>query len=698
MSVLSRIRNNIGLVAVIIAIALLGFILTDLFTSLGGRFNTPANAGSVGGQTITAQEFAERYQNTIAQYGGGLTDAQRANIMDNVWNQMASEIAYSQELEKVGLTISGQEILDMFTGDNIHPIVRQYFVQPGQEPDPAQIRMQLQNVMQNPEAKLQLRQLEDYLAEQRAREQYENMIKAGFVGSQTAAQYKHNQQNTRVNIEYVGINYTSVPDSMISVTESEMRAYIADHPNEYQQEAATFINYVNLPITPTVDDTLRAYDEMLRMKDRFASAPDDSAFMSGYSRIPFNSTPRAIQSLPENIRDSVNNAEIGQVLGPVRAGGYWKLYKIVDITEGESESIKLNHIFINPVGNTAADTIEARQQARDIARQTNAGNFQDMVIEHTKDFVSKRVDGLLGWVGTNNRYGEDFFEGIKDLPVGAVRGPIESAQGFHIVEILDKTSKEYVIAEVENEIFASSATRDKVYSEINQIADQAQNAIGNLDSAAKATGYTAVRSNPLDESTNQITGLPGGRELVLWAIKAKVGDFSEVVQIGEAFVYGQVIERREEGLQSLDNVRGLVYPKVLNMKKADIIMDKMSGISIGDDMQAIKDAYGEGAYVSNASNITFESPSIPGIGADPFIIGRVSVLEEGEVTKPLEGTNGVFVIKATQVQPAADLDEDALMTKRETEVTTEKNALSNKIPQAVMDIANVKDERWKAGY
>ncbi len=698
MSVLSKIRNNIGLVAIIIAIALMGFILTDLFSSLGGRFNTPLNAGSVGGQTITAQEFSQRYQNTIAQYDGGLTDAQRANIMDNVWNQMAAEIAYSQELEKVGLSISGEEILDMFTGDNTHPIVRQYFVQPGQEPDPAQIRTQLQNIMQNPEAREQLKQLEDYLAEQRAREQYENMIKASFVGSLASAQYKHNQQNTRVNIEYVGVNYTSVPDSIVSVTESEMRAYIADHSNEYQQDAATFINYVNLPIIPTEEDTLRAYEELLRMKERFINAVDDSAFMAGYSRVPFNRTPRAIQSLPENIRDSVNTAEVGQVIGPVRAGGYWKLYKVVDIQASEEQSVKLNHIFINPVGNTDADTLEALQEARQIARETNAANFSDMVMEHTKDFVSKRVDGKLGWIGTNNRYGSEFFDEVVDLPLGTVRGPVESNQGFHIVEILDKTNNEFVLAEVESEIYASSTTRDRVYSEINQIADQAQNAIGNLDSAATAAGISAVRSNPLDESTNQITGLPGGRDLVLWAIKADMGDFSEVVQIADAFVYAQVIERRKEGLQSLENVRGLVYPKVLNQKKAEIILEKMAGITKGDDLQAIKDAYGEGAFVSNANNITFQSPSIPGIGADPYIIGKVSTMEEGEVTQPLKGTNGVFVIKATQVQKAAELDEDALITKRQTEITTEKNSFGGKIPQAVMDIANVKDERWKAGY
>jgi len=698
MSILSRIRNNIGLVAVIIAIALMGFILTDLFTSLGGRINTPSNAGSVAGQTITAQEFAERYQNTIAQYGGNLNDAQRANIMDNVWNQMASEIAYSEEFEKVGLQISGPEILDMFTGDNIHPIVRQYFVQPGQEPDPAQIRTQLENIMQNPQAVEQLRQLEDYLADQRARERYEGMIKSGFVYSKAAASQKHKEQNRRVDIQFVGVNYTAIPDSAVSVSESEMRSYIADHPNEYQQEDATFISYVELKITPTQADTIKAKEELIKMRERFANAADDSAFMAGYSRVPFNATFRQIQSLPENLRDSVINAEIGEVIGPLSAGGYWKMYKLVDLQEGESNSVKVNHIFINPVGTTRQDTLDARDEAAGIARQANENNFRDLVLEHTTDFVSKRTDGALGWISANNRYGEEFYNEIEDLPIGAIRGPIKSAQGYHIVQIVDKSNKEYVLAEIESEIYASSATRDRVYSEINKIADRAQNAIGNLDSAATEEGMQARRSNPLDPSTNQITGLTGGRKMVLWAIDAEEGAFSEVMQIGESFVYAQVAERREEGLQDLEDVRGLVYPKVLNKKKSEMILEKFQGITIAEDLNAVKEAYGDGAFVSNATGITFQSTSIPGIGADPYIVGRVYSMKEGEITQPLVGANGVFVIKATQVQEASELDEDALMTKLETERTREMNQIGSKLPQAVLEIANVKDERYKAGY
>ena len=700
MSALSRIRNNIGLVAVIIAIALLGFIMTDLFSSMGNRVNTAPDVGEIAGETISIQEFSDRYQNTISQYQGGLTEAQEANVMDNVWNTLVSEKALEYELDKVGLQISGEELHEMFTGDNINPIVRQYFVPPGEEPDPTKIQNQLQTILDNPDAIESFRQFEDYLANQRSREIYENMVQAGYVGSIAAAKNRYQEENRKVDLELVGINYATVPDSLFTLSDSELRSYVGNHAEEYKQEAATFIDYVKIEISPSKEDTLRAFEDMKKTRKRFEETPDDSTFMRGLSRTPFSRVPKNILSVQAELRDSLTEAGVGQVLGPIRTGGFWKLYKVMDIAEGEESYVSINHILIKPVGSAVSDTTAARAEARALASQVNGDNFEAMVNEHTQDYVSKRNSGKVGWIGKNNPYGEGFFEAVSQLPVGStVRGPIQSSQGFHLVQVVAKTNNEYALAEVESEIFASSETRNQVFSEINQLADQAQNVLkGDLDSAANAASVQVSRSNPLDESTNQITGLPGGRKLILWALDADVGEFSEVATVEDNFVYAKVAERRKEGVQSLDQVRALVRGKVLNEKKAAYILEKFNSATIGEDLQAVKDALGEGAFVSNANGISFQSNTIPGVGADPFIIGKASQMTQGAISSPLQGANGVYVLKATNVQEAIELDPDALATKRDTDISNEKTSILPKFRQALVELANVKDNRHKAGY
>ncbi|MEM6630031.1 MAG: SurA N-terminal domain-containing protein [Bacteroidota bacterium] len=700
MSALSRIRNNIGLVAVIIAVALLGFIMTDLFSSMGNQVNRVPDVGTIGGESVSIQEFSDRYQNTLSQYGGALNEAQQANIMDNVWNTLVSEKALDQELDKVGLEISGDELHDMFTGENINPIVRQYFVPPGEQPDPTKIQNQLQTIIENPDAIGQFKEFEDYLANQRSKEIYENMLRAGYLGSKAASRNRYIEQNRTVDLELVGINYATVPDSLFDISDSELNAYIGNHSNEYKQEAATFIEYVSLPINPTEADTLRAFEEMVKTRPRFTDTPDDSTFMAGLSQTPYNSSFRNIISLQENLRDSLVNAEQGQVLGPIAFGGLWKLFKVVDTREEEDTYVKLNHIFIRPVGSDPSDTTEARSEARNLLSQVNAGNFSSMVNEHTQDYVSKRKDGELGWIGKNNPYGEAFFEAVQKLPIGTtVRGPFKSTQGFHLVQVVGKTQKEFVLAEVESEIYASSETRNAVFSDINQLANQAQNVLkGDLDSAASAADVQLSRSNPLDESTNQITGLPGGRKLVLWAIEADKDDFSEITQIGDNFVYAKVTDKRSKGVQSLAEVRAIVTPKVLNEKKAAYILDKFKGITLGEDLQAVKDALGDGAFTSNANGISFQSASIPGIGADPYIIGKASKLNVGQLSAPLQGANGVYVLKGVNVQEAVELDDESLATKRDTDASNDKTSILPKFRQALVELANVKDNRHKAGY
>lgn len=680
-----------------IFVALLGFILTDLFSSLGGSFNSIPNAGTVGGETISLQEFSERYQNQLASYPGNLNEAQRNRVMDDVWNAMVAEIAFRNEFEHVGLEISGDEILDMFTGENIHPIVRQYFVAPDQEPDPAQIRTQLQQLMDNSESKAQLRLLEDFLAIQRKQEVYRNMIQAGYIGSKAAARQNHIEQNRKVDIEFLGVNYTQIPDSQITVSDREMRAYMTEHEEEYQQEAATYLNYVKMDITPSAADSASAFAKLTRVKTNFRNTDNDSSFQTSMSRVPFRRNFRNILSLSMDIRDSIRNAAVGEVFGPVMAFNAYKLYKLVEKQEGEDTFVKFRHIMITPDSPTPADSAAAARSAGQYARQANDDNFADLVNEYSRDFASKRADGVVDWYGESGRFGPEFWEEIKDLGPGRVYGPIKSNSGYHAVEILDRTQDEYILAEVEAEIFASSDTRTQVFSQINQLADLAQNQLGSLDSAAQSMGLTAVRSNPLENTTLQITGLNGGREVILWALKADEGDFSEVFQVENAFVYGQVVERQEKGLQSLDDVRPTVYTKVANEKKAQLIIDKLASQS-GSDLNAMKEAYGQGAFVSNAAGISFLTNSIPGIGADPFVIGRVSGLSAGEVTSPIQGLNGVYVIKATNVVEAPELDDAALAAKRDQELAGQANQFGTIIQPAIIEIADVKDTRYKAGY
>lgn len=698
MSILSRIRENMSLVVIVIAVAIVGFIATDFLRGIGDTVSTPQVAGEIAGEVIPREEYVTRYQLQVQRIPN-LPESQQGYIMDQVWNQLIQERVYDNQFEKAGLEISGDEVYDMFTGNNIHPAVRQSFTSPEGEFNPEQVKQQLQNLLDNPDLINELKTFEDYLARERATERLNNMVKGAFFSSKSYAESRHVNQNKKTDISFLAINYTQIPDSAINVSESELESYLRDNENRYQQEAQTIAKFVSFPLTPTKEDSVRAENSLLRLRIPFSEAIKDSSFTANKSSRPYQEIFQSIGALPENLRDSIANAETGNVLGPYVEGNVYKLYKVVQIDEGEEAFANINHILITPDGASDSDSVAASRLAGTVARQANSSNFFDLANEYSRDFQTKTKGGALGWY-QKGRFGEDFDEAVANLPIGAIRGPIKSSQGYHVVQVVDRTNKTYDIAEIEKEIFAGSQTVKNKFQEGNQFLYEA-NQVGDIDSVAFSKGLNAIQTNPLTPQTRQVVGLAGGgsgRDLVIWALDAKVGEFSDVIEVGDQYVVAQIINKTEEGIRALADVRAEVEQKVRNQKKAKIILEKLKDISTDQDLTEIRDQYGEGAFISSAQNITFESTTIPGIGADLYVIGKISTLEEGQQTNPIEGINGVYILEATKVAPAADLSESSLTSLADSYSTTVKSQIQQKIEPALRESAGVKDLRYKIGF
>ncbi len=230
MSTLSKIRDNIGLVAIIIFIALVAFILTDLISGINTIVGGLPSAGTVAGETIDWQE----YQNRISQQGAVGDEATRGSIADQVWQQMVDEKVFDAEYKAIGIETSGAEIYDMFTRPVPHPLVTQYFLQ-NQEVSVTQIKQALESYNSTEEGAAQFKQFEDFLAQSRARDRYLNLIQQAWVSSPAQAKRTFANQNRTADISFLGINYTAIPVSTIEVSDSELRSFMSDNEDQYKQ-------------------------------------------------------------------------------------------------------------------------------------------------------------------------------------------------------------------------------------------------------------------------------------------------------------------------------------------------------------------------------------------------------------------------------------------------------------------------------
>ncbi|WNJ21269.1 peptidyl-prolyl cis-trans isomerase [Pontibacter sp. G13] len=695
MSALSKIRHNMALIVTVIFIAMASFVLTDAFQYLSQKFSGPKDAGVVAGEKVTFQEYQDRLTTALNNYGGA-NELVRGQVSDQVWNQMVSEIAVEKEMESVGLEVTDAELFDMFAGDEIDPLVRPYLLGPDQEYNATQMRQLLSQIQQDPSQAQQLALLEDYASTARGQQRLANMVSAGYISSDLAATQQYNEQMESVNMSFMAVSFNVVPDSLVSgdISDSDLESYIRKNPKRFEQEEEeTYISYVSFPLVPSATDSAQAFADLNKKKATFAETGNDSVYSASFSSIPYNGAFRELSDFPEDVQDLLKGASEKEVVGPVLEGNLYKLYKVSGIETADAPSVKVAHILLT----FKADTAEVLANAKDLAKQARgSADFATLASENSDDFASRAKGGELGWY-PKGRFGEDFDKAVEKASVGSIVGPVKGPGGYHVVKVLDKTSNTYQVASIDKPIYFSSATRDSVFGAANLFAAALNGGNNDIATVATEQGYNAQESNPLNSQTRDVLGLNGGRDLVLWAINADEGEVQEKIPVvnDNKYVVAQVTRKVPAGLRPVEDVRLQVLREVINEKKADLIKSRLSSAA-GSDLKSLADAYGEGAIINSANNITFNSSSIPGIGADRLLIGRAFALEAGQTSDPIVGTSGVFVLQVTAKNPAPTIEPATILSNKLGLIAQGKTALQGKVNTAIVENADVQDERAAA--
>ena len=103
MAIIGKIRERSFLVLVIIGIAILAFVLTDLFTAQSNGQQAPLSIAEVNGQQISPQEFEfkvqKQYENYQKQTQQELDERTKSTIRESVWAEMTSDILIGEQLE-----------------------------------------------------------------------------------------------------------------------------------------------------------------------------------------------------------------------------------------------------------------------------------------------------------------------------------------------------------------------------------------------------------------------------------------------------------------------------------------------------------------------------------------------------------------------------------------------------------------------
>ncbi|MCC2545762.1 SurA N-terminal domain-containing protein [Hymenobacter sp. BT175] len=704
MALINTIREKSGWAVGAIVIGLLLFMIGgDLIGGNNRLFNrNDTTIGEVAGEQVEYADFQnalEQAKNAfVSQQGRQPDETTMGYLRDQAWNQTIYRIAFQKEFDKLGLTVSEDELTDMVQGKNIHPSIRQAFTDPktGQF-DRAKINEYLRNLDKlPPEAQAAWYNFENNLTPERLGNKYNNLLKLSTYVTTAEAKRFDEDQNTKASIRYLFVPYFSISDSAIKVSDDQLKAYLDKNKGRYKVEEGRTIEYVTIPVIAAKDDSAAVRKSVDDLAAQFRSAPNDSLFVKLNSDQPYNGAFVSPAELPEKLRQNLP-LQAGQVYGPYAENGVYSIFKVTGTKAGAQPAARASHILIKPEGTTPEAKAAALAKAKGILAQIKGGaDFAAMARQHGTDGTTA-TGGDLGWF-SQGRMVPEFEKAIFGATsAGLLPNPVETSFGYHIIKITaPKTNQTYQVATVTKNIVPSDVTREAAYARAQQLKGEATDLESFRKAVAKDKTLQKQEAKGLGRGDQAVNNIQGAREVVRWSYgagktKTEIGDVSEVYEIGDQYVIAALVGEREKGTADVASLKAELTAAVRNEEKAKQIMAKLQGKT--GTLEQIAATYGPQAQVKTADNVVMNGGMIPGLGAEPLAVGKAFGLKAGQKSAPIQGEQGVLIVEPVAVtKPTTPTDVAAVRKQLITQRTARADGA---IYEAVKQHANIKDERTK---
>lgn len=702
MAAIEKIRRHSGLLIVIIGLALLAFVLQDLFQSQGR--NREYNIAVIDGEKIPYQDYETLREKNLANRrssNNNLSSAETYSIYNNTLDEMIREHIMNKEYEAVGMNVSADELYDQFMGETPHQWVVQSFSTPDGGFNKEMVEYYLQNLNDFPaDARMQWLDFERAVKENRLQTKFDNLVKASYFVPNALAQKYYQNKNEKASADIIALRYTTIPDSTVVVTDKDKKAFYDENKYRYETDERRDIEYVIFDIKPSLEDRQEALKQVQGMRADFVATDNVINFVNANSDKRYDSTWMGHKDVPQQIENTIFNPEngVGYVFGPYEDEDAFNLVRIVD-KQDRSDSLKASHILISYAGaRNSQDTLskeDAEAKANELlaqlkkATKNNDELFAELATANSTDPGSKDKGGDLDWF-TDGVMVYPFNEFVQNNPVGTI-GLVETDFGYHIIKVTGKNEAQPKVrlAFLKHDLSYSTKTYQATFAEANKFVTE-NKTYDQFNKAIEEQGLTKRSMPRMNASTYQITGIENPRQIVRWAFdkKTKVGDVSTIFDQDDMFVVAALTNIVPEGYAPLDVVAEQSKYQIINKKKGEMAVEKMK--ACGNDVNRMVSELG--AESTSVSDVTIDSRVLSNYGVESDIIGTILGMKEGEEVGPKAGNSSAFIIKnVKKTEPAATTDYSDVLREKTSQFNNK--VLGGAVYNALKDKADIEDNR-----
>ncbi len=697
MAVLSEIRKRSWILIAVVALGLLAFLIEPGSLIQNLKQINPNKFGYVNDRVITREDY-DASMLVARQSSQGRTP--ELMLRNQAWEGAIQNKLLHTQAEKAGLEVS-DEVVFAYNPDFKAQVDQVKSMASSGDPNAKQYLMQLNDVMNAQKA-----QVRNNL--------YNSLMSTTFLTNKIEVQHFKKNNSQQASVDYVKIDYNKYNEANpTKVSDGDLEKYIKEHKNLFKRQATTSFHYVFFPSEPSAKDkaifdkNMNAilkggveYDletgEPSDSIQSFASAKNDSLYVSMYSLEPFNPTFYGVQQISQQFNPQVSNwvksAEIGSVYGPFEKSGYTIVSKLS--AKKPLDSIKTKHILIAYEGAERSQATRSKEEASALATQLlqqvkqNPASFATLARDNSDDKGSAQRGGELGWVTDNTGFVPEYTNYLKSNPVGTV-GIQESPFGYHIISVEEKKQgTSYQLANVIKEDRASKETENELFNKANAfLAEVKGKTLQDFVNLASEKKYKEGEADNVSRFQGMIPSLNSDKddEIIAWTFNEdrKLGESNIFNTANGDYVVVRLTGRAPAGMATPAQVREQYEPVVRNEKIAKSLYSKIKST----DLNAIAKEYG-GEMLSDSVNMV--QYVLAKSGREPVVAGAAFGLKDNEVSKALEGTSGVFVVKSKGLKPKNFNLDDASISNN---IEMQNKGTVNQILQALRRESEVEDDR-----
>lgn len=701
MALISKIRQKSGLLIVLIALGLGGFILMDIMDArkTGGLMNNGSTLGKVNGHKIDNKEFGEMEK---VLYANSQADSHTKRF--NIWNFFVENALISEEAEKLGLGVGKEEKNEVEFGNNLSNIIMQRF----QDQSTGQVnREQLAQIKQALESNQLPKELKDFWTEQekevvkdRLQTKLISMVSKGIYTPTWMMEQNFLDMNQKVDFNYVKVGFDKVNDTEVKVTDEDLKHYLNEYKSQYKNiRESRKLAFVQFPVVASSGDSAKIKEDLAKLIPDFLASTKDSLFVSTNDGIIDEGYfPKATLGA---IADSALSHANGTIVGPYYENGVVSIMKVIDKMV-IPDSVKSRHILIQAKTPADLKTAQKTIDSLKLAIEKGTARFDSLATKFGQDATAAK-GGDLGYAGPGRMVKEFnnliFFKAEKGKLY-----TVTTQFGVHLVEVTDKKYGKNELGVKFAAIKRPIVPSDETVAKVEDLARKFLEGNRTLEALTKEADKSGLRVETVpnigenDFSLGQLGSNQTSRDIVKWMYdsKTRVGEVSpelyqyqdQALYYTNKFVLAGLKAIQKAGIPDVADIKEDIEPLVKNIKKGEILKSKIKT----KDLNAIASEFY--TKVDTVKSVAFAQQFIQGLGNEPRVMAKAFGMEAGSVSDPIIGTGGVYVVNLTN-KPAP---ENQIMNNpaiRSSMSMSMRNQVKSRLLGAMKDKSDIKDYRSK---